>query len=67
MAKPKVGDMTWRRIYHSRVGEVYEADEDDFFFKVVANDSRPKYFYGETAFHDYQRFMSDLEVKEMYR
>jgi len=61
MAKPKVSDMTWRRIYHSKFTEVYEADEDDFFYKVTIPGQRAKYFYGETAFQDYQRYVSDYE------
>lgn len=62
MARPKVGDMTWRRIYHSKFAEVFEADEDDFFFKVVKTGDKPKYFYGETAFQDYQRYVYDYEL-----
>ena len=62
MSKPKVSDMTWRRIYHSQNIEAFEADEDDMYFKVEIRDARPKYFYGETAHMDYQRYVMDNQV-----
>jgi hypothetical protein len=60
MAKPKVGDQVWHRIFHQNNVEAYEAhDYKDFFIKVVVKGMRPKYFFGETAWSDYQRYASD--------
>lgn len=66
MAKPKVADQTWRRIYHSRVAEVYESDSENDYYKVVLEDMRPKYFYGELAFQNYQRYVYDFEMATLY-
>ena len=62
MNKPKAGDQTWRRIYHSRFAEVYESDENDDYYKVILGNARPKYLYGELAFQNYQRMVYDYEL-----
>ena len=59
MAKPKVSDQTWQRIYHNPIVEVFMSKEDDMFFKVTTKNKRPKYFYGETAHSDFQRYAYD--------
>jgi hypothetical protein len=63
---PKVADQTWRRIYHSRVAEVYESDNENDYYKVVLEGMRPKYFYGELGFQNYQRYVYDFEMATMY-
>lgn len=60
MSKPKASEQTWNRIMHEANVRVYESEEHpDFYFKVEVNGQRPKYFYGETAWMDYQRYASD--------
>jgi hypothetical protein len=66
MAKPKVSDQTWRRIYHSKVAEVYESDSENDYYKVVLEGMQPKYFYGELAFQNYQRYVHDFEMATLY-
>lgn len=60
MSKPKASEQTWRRIMHEQGVEIFESEENpDFYFKVVVRGKRPKYFYGELAYADYQRYASD--------
>ena len=68
MAKPKVSDQTWIRIFHNSIIDVFESEEHpDFYFKVQPKQGRAKYFYGETAWSDYQRYAADLLDDAMYR
>ena len=61
MARPKVGDQTWIRIYHDAIVDVFESEQSpDFYFKVQPKFGRAKYFYGESAWSDYQRYAADL-------
>ena len=58
--KPKVSEQTWRQIMHEQNVVVYESEEHpDFYFKVEVQGQRSKYFYGEMAWADYQRYASD--------
>jgi len=66
MAKPKASDQTWRRIYHSQVAEVFESDNENDYYKVVLEGQRPKYFYGELAFQNYQHVVHEYEMKTIY-
>ena len=66
MSKPKAADKTWRRIYHSRVADVFESDNENDYYKVVLEGQRPKYLYGELAFQNYQRIVHDYEMKTIY-
>jgi hypothetical protein len=66
MSKPKAGDQTWRRIYHSQVAEVFESDTENDYYKVVLEGQRPKYFYGELAFRKYQHVVHEYEMKTIY-
>ena len=66
MTKPKASDQTWRRIYHSQVAEVYESDTENDYYKVVLEGMRPKYFYGELGFQNYQRYVHDFEMATLY-
>ena len=57
--KPSVGSTTWTRIFHNEGVEVYESDKYYDFYKVSPKKSKPKYFFGETAWMDTQRFAVD--------
>jgi hypothetical protein len=59
--KPSVGSTSWTRIFHNGGVEVYEADKYHDFYKVIKNDRSvpPKYFFGETAWMDTQRYAVD--------
>ena len=66
MSKPKASDQVWRRIYHSQVAEVWESDTVNDYYKVVLEGQRPKFFYGELAYQNYQRYVHDHEMKTIY-
>ena len=60
MRKPSVSQVeSWNRVFHQETVEVYEASNYDDYYKVTAYGIRPKYFYGETAWMDAQRFALD--------
>jgi hypothetical protein len=60
MTKPKVNSVTWFPIYNGDTNiNVYEANEDNSFFKVTVPNKRPKYFYGESAWSAVQRHVVD--------
>ena len=64
MQRPKSKDVTWRQIFHNIAGTVYQAEEDEDFYKVkVKRFNQTKFFYGETAYMDYQRYMYDMTLK----
>jgi hypothetical protein len=67
MAKPKASDQIWHRIFHQSGIEAYEAhDYKDFYIKVVVPNKRPKYFWGETAWSDYQRYAYDELMQKTF-
>jgi hypothetical protein len=57
--KPSVSSTTWTRIFHNGGVRVYESDRYEDFYKVEPAGERPKYFFGETAWMDTQRFAVD--------
>ena len=57
--KPSVSSTTWRGIFHEKDIKVYEADRYYDFYKIIAGSDRPKYFFGETAWMDTQRYVVD--------
>jgi len=57
--KPSVSSTTWKGIFHEGNVRVYEADRYYDFYKVTAGSDRPKYFFGETAWMDTQRYVVD--------
>ena len=58
--RPKVSEQTWERIYHTNIVSVYESQEHHgFYYRVNVEGKRPKYFWGETAWADYQRYAYD--------
>jgi hypothetical protein len=62
MSKPTVSQVKkWieNEFISNSVAKVYVADINDDFFKVVGG-KKAKYFYGETAWQDAQRFASDI-------
>jgi hypothetical protein len=64
MQRPRSKDVTWKRIFHNAAGEVFQAEEDSDFYRVkTVRLNQNKFFYGETAHADYQRFMYDETLK----
>lgn len=59
MSKPKASTMTWSLLWRNKQADVFAALEDDAYFKVAIFGQRPKYFYGETAWSDTQRYVAD--------
>ncbi len=58
--KPSVSSVSsWTQIFHQRDVKVYEADNYYDYYKVISGSDRPKYFFGETAWMDCQRFVVD--------
>jgi hypothetical protein len=68
--KPSVSSTTWTRIFHNGGVSVYEADKYYDFYKVSPGSGKPKYFFGETAWMDAQRFAvdnSDFSAYNIFR
>lgn len=68
--KPSVGSTTWTRIFHNGGVQVYESDKYYDFYKVSPGSAKPKYFFGETAWMDTQRFAvdnSDFSAYNIFR
>jgi hypothetical protein len=59
LKKPSVNATEWIRIFHNTGVEVYEAEAFYDYYKVIPEGERPKYFFGETAWMDAQRFAVD--------
>lgn len=57
--KPTVGSTTWTRIFHNDGVEVYEADKYYDYYKVSPKNGKAKYFFGEAAWMNAQRFAVD--------
>ena len=60
--KPLVSEVTnWTRTYHSTDNtiQIYEAENYYDFFKCTVKGKRPKFFFGETAHMDVQRYAID--------
>jgi hypothetical protein len=58
--RPKASDQVWRRIFHQDNVIAYEAhDYKDFYIKVEVRDKPVKYFWGENAWSNYQRYAYD--------
>jgi hypothetical protein len=57
--KPSAGSTTWTRIFHNQGVQVYEADKYYDYYKVIPGSDRPKYFFGESAWMNAQRFAVD--------
>lgn len=58
--KPAVSSVSgWTQIYHYGGVKVIEADNYYEFYKVVIEGKKPKYFFGELAWIDVQRFVAD--------
>lgn len=75
LTKPKVSDVNHWELnteISNQYAKAYYADIDDFFMKVVpvlkqnrSNGFKIKYFYGETAWQDSQRYAHDIYFKTM--
>jgi hypothetical protein len=58
--RPSVSSVSsWTQIFHQGDLKVYEADNYYDYYKVIAGSDRAKYFFGETAWMDCQRFVVD--------
>jgi hypothetical protein len=58
--RPSVSSVNcWNQIFHNSGVKVYEADNYYDYYKVVPVSEKPKYFFGETAWMDAQRFAVD--------
>jgi len=65
--RPKASDQHWHRIFHSPNVTCYEAhDYRDFYYKVVPKNNPIKYFWGETAHMDYQRYALDQNLEKTF-
>jgi len=58
-SRPSAGSTTWTRIFHNGGVRVYESDKYYDYYKVEPAGERAKYFFGETAWMDAQRFAVD--------
>ena len=73
LTKPKVSDVNnweFNPDISNQYAKAYHADIDYFFMKVVpslkqnrSNGFKIKYFYGETAWQDSQRYAHDIYFK----
>lgn len=69
MSKPTVSQVKkWieNEFISNSAAKVFFADIDDCFFKVTGG-KKVKYFYGETAWSDAQRFASDIYFEKQWR
>ena len=60
--KPLVSEVSnWTRMYHSpdNTVQIYEAENYYDYFKCTVAGKRPKFFFGETAHMDVQRYALD--------
>ena len=57
--KPKVSTANWHSVFADDEVRVYQDGNDYMFYKVIIRESRPKYFYGETAHSDVSRYCAD--------
>lgn len=58
--KPKVSDTTWSRTFHNDGVTFYTSDNYfDFYKVVVSSTKKAKYFFGETAWMNAQRYAVD--------
>lgn len=68
--KPSVNSTTWTRIFHNDGVEVYSADKYYDFYKCTPKNGKPKYFFGESAWMNCQRFAvdnSDFSAYNIFR
>lgn len=57
--KPSVNSTTWRRIFHYDTAQVMASEKYYDFYKAVVEGERPKYFFGESAWMNCQRYVVD--------
>jgi hypothetical protein len=58
--RPSVSSVNcWNQIFHNGGVKVYEADNYYDYYKVVPKNGKPKYFFGESAWMNAQRFAVD--------
>ena len=58
--KPKVSQVTgWTDLFHDDAVEVSVAGNHPYFYRVRPAGARPRYFYGESAYHEARAFAAD--------
>jgi len=59
--KPLVSTAIWEKIFNADEVTIYKDSNPDNweYYKVVITGERPKYFYGESAWSDYPRYVYD--------
>jgi hypothetical protein len=65
--KPSVNSTTWSRFFHNDGVEVYESDKYYDFYKVIPKNGKAKYFFGEMAWMNAQRFAVDNSDLSAYQ
>lgn len=65
--KPKVSETGWERVFHNDGIAFYSSDTFFDYYKVVTNkDNKAKYFFGETAWMNAQRYAVDASDFSAY-
>jgi len=59
--KPKVSSAKWGTPYTTQFSTVYKDENNHEFYKVYNKQYKVKYFYGETAWADVQRYLADKD------
>lgn len=57
--KPSVSSTGWTEIYSNTKVKVYEADKYYDFYRITPEKGQTKYFFGETAWSDLERYSAD--------
>lgn len=69
MAKPSVNAVKeWELVFESDLVkvEVGTAEFPEDYWRVIPAGGKPKYFYGETAWSDSQRYAGDIDFSVHY-
>jgi hypothetical protein len=62
--KPKVKDISrWVTLFESNAVVWQVAENHNYFHRVRVEDERPKYFYGEMAFHQARSLSADADFQ----
>jgi hypothetical protein len=57
--KPSVDSTSWAEIFSNTNVKVYEAYKYYDFYKLVPRNGKVKYFFGESAWADLERYSAD--------
>ena len=65
MVRPKASEQVWKQRFHNNAITLYVAhDYPDFYYRVDVKGDRSKYFWGETAYADSQRYAYDKTLEK---